>query len=575
MSGTHDHSSPLLADRSSQLEGTSPRIIRSEGSGTAFYRLPTFPRNISICQLAGGGSEEENAAHKRLQRKLIAALILAFIFMIVEVVGGIMAHSLAIITDAAHLLSDVSGFAVAALAAYWAKRRSQSHFSYGYHRMEVLGALASVMTVWLVTGILLFEAVQRIITPEHVDGKLMFIIAVVGVCVNVAMLFILGHHHGHGHGGCSHSHDPSNGHSQGHAHNHAHGANGCSGHGREDGSGHGKGAAKRQLAPVLESAELSRSSSRADDAPAAQPHTHPHGEGEHCSHSHGHDHSHSHGDLEAAEEGHSHSHGDLEAAEEGHSHSHGDLEAAEEGHSHSHHGHSSDEEEHHHHPGGSGGETPILKTGGQRSCSGHGHGHGHGNRNGEHSHGAGGSNGGEVAVAAAAVETCGGGSGGNGAHEHDHSNLNVRGAIIHVIGDFVQSVGVAIAGALIWWHQDNPSWYIADPICTFLFAALVLWTTRAILRDIADVLMERVPRGLCIKTIHDDLSRVSGVEEVHDLHVWSLTPGIPLLCAHVNLSPEADPTAVLHTMTAYCRGIGIDHTTIQLVVNGSACPCVA
>lgn len=57
------------------------------------------------------------------------------------------------------------------LAAFWAKRRSHEHFSYGYHRVEVLGALASVMTVWLVTGILLFEAVQRIINPEHVDGK--------------------------------------------------------------------------------------------------------------------------------------------------------------------------------------------------------------------------------------------------------------------------------------------------------------------------------------------------------------------------------------------------------------------
>ena len=54
-----------------------------------------------------------------------------------QVVGGIFAHSLAIITDAAHLLSDVSGFAVAVLAAYWAKRRSHEHFSYGYHRVEV------------------------------------------------------------------------------------------------------------------------------------------------------------------------------------------------------------------------------------------------------------------------------------------------------------------------------------------------------------------------------------------------------------------------------------------------------
>ena len=65
------------------------------------------------------------------QRRLMAALVLAFAFMVVEVVGGVYAHSLAIITDAAHLLSDVSGFAVAAFAAFWAARRSREYFSYG------------------------------------------------------------------------------------------------------------------------------------------------------------------------------------------------------------------------------------------------------------------------------------------------------------------------------------------------------------------------------------------------------------------------------------------------------------
>ena len=69
------------------------------------------------------------------------------------------------------------------------------------------------------------------------------------------------------------------------------------------------------------------------------------------------------------------------------------------------------------------------------------------------------------------------------------------------------------------------------------------------------------------------LPQVPGVQEIHDLHVWSLTPGIPLLCAHVNLSPEADPTDVLHTLTTYCRSIGIDHSTIQMSVHGVACPC--
>lgn len=91
--------------------------------------------------------------------------------MLVEVAGGIYAHSLAIVTDAAHLLSDVSGFAVSAFAAFYAAKRSHQHFSYGYHRIEVLGALASILSVWLVTGILLWEAVQRIINPEPVNGK--------------------------------------------------------------------------------------------------------------------------------------------------------------------------------------------------------------------------------------------------------------------------------------------------------------------------------------------------------------------------------------------------------------------
>jgi zinc transporter 2 len=89
----------------------------------------------------------------------------------VEVAGGIYSGSLAIITDAAHLLSDVSGFGVSVFVAFWVAKRSQEYFSYGYHRIEVLGALASVLSVWLVTGILLVQAVQRIQRPEPVDGK--------------------------------------------------------------------------------------------------------------------------------------------------------------------------------------------------------------------------------------------------------------------------------------------------------------------------------------------------------------------------------------------------------------------
>jgi len=86
-------------------------------------------------------------------------------------------------------------------------------------------------------------------------------------------------------------------------------------------------------------------------------------------------------------------------------------------------------------------------------------------------------------------------------HSHGNGNINMQGAVMHVIGDLVQSIGVAIAGALIWWKQDDPRWALADPICTFIFAALVMWTTLSVMRDVADVLMERAPRGMDVPEI--------------------------------------------------------------------------
>ncbi|GAB4819948.1 hypothetical protein N2152v2_006994 [Parachlorella kessleri] len=493
-------------------------------------RVPKFvgvQRSYSSCILAEGASEAKSLEYKSTQRKLILALIFAFLFMIVEVVGGIYAHSLAVITDAAHLLSDVSGFAVSALAAVYAAKRSQEHFSYGYHRVEVLGALASILSVWLVTGVLLFEAVNRIITPEPVNGKVMFILALTGVAVNILLVVILGHSHDHAHGGHSHSHG---GHSHSHGHTHSHGPQTAAGRQQrrpplQNGVGRVSPLAAVPESPLRERRELAAGEQAllvvSGDGSGSGAMGTPFGaqqqqQGE---------------QLVAGKGG-----GDAPH----HPHLHeGDVEAG--------HHSSSDEEE------------------GSHQCHGHNHGHDHGHN---HSHGQ--CHDGEAA--AAGLAACGAAAAAGG---HDRRNINLRGAVTHVIGDLVQSIGVAIAGALIWFHQDDPRWYLADPICTFLFAILVMWTTRAILRDIADVLMERVPRGLSIKTIYEELGKIRGVEEVHDLHVWSLTPGIPLLCAHINMSSEADPSEVLHSITTYCRGMGIEHSTVQLVVNGRECPCVA
>ena len=103
----------------------------------------------------------------RLAAHASAALLLS---RQVEVVGGYYAHSLAIMSDAAHLLSDLGAFFVSLLTLRFAARRSAPTHSFGYHRLEVVGALFSVAMLWLVTGVLLTEAYSRIRHPVRCDA---------------------------------------------------------------------------------------------------------------------------------------------------------------------------------------------------------------------------------------------------------------------------------------------------------------------------------------------------------------------------------------------------------------------
>jgi zinc transporter 2 len=154
--------------------------------------------------------EDEALDMDRDRNKLYRAMFLCLAFMSVEIIGGIIAHSLAIITDAAHLLSDFASMAIGIAAITLAKREATRQYSFGFHRAEVIGALLSVLIIWLVTGGLVVAAVDRIITPTPVNGPLMFSLAMMGLGVNIIMLFILGEH--------GHSHAGGHGHSHGHGH---------------------------------------------------------------------------------------------------------------------------------------------------------------------------------------------------------------------------------------------------------------------------------------------------------------------------------------------------------------------
>jgi len=133
--------------------------------------------------------------------KLLVVSVICFIFMGGEIVGGVLSHSLAIMTDAAHMLSDVAGFMISYFAIYLGSRPASFSMSFGYHRAEILGALASILLIWGLLVWLVIEAIGRIVNKEEVDGEIMLITAVIGLACNIVNVFTL-----HSCGGHSHTH---------------------------------------------------------------------------------------------------------------------------------------------------------------------------------------------------------------------------------------------------------------------------------------------------------------------------------------------------------------------------------
>ncbi|KAK2716588.1 hypothetical protein QYM36_006912 [Artemia franciscana] len=264
--------------------------------------------------------------------QLACAAAICLVFMVAQGIGGYLANSLAIMTDAAHMLSDFASFLVSLFALWISQRSASRRMSFGYHRAEVLGALFSVFVIWIITGVLVYLAVERIINSDYeIAADTMIIVAAIGVIMNLAMGVVLSGkcgvllHHNHSHGGSSHSHAGSS------------------------------------------------------DLP---------------------------------------------------------------------------------------------------------------------------------------------------------DDMNVRAAMIHVLGDLIQSIGVLIAAFVV---KYEPSWKIADPICTFVFSVLVLITTYSLVKECGQILMEAVPESFPEAAIRMFILSVPGVLGIHDLNVWSLTPEKTVLSVHITI----------------------------------------
>ncbi|KAK5935573.1 hypothetical protein CgunFtcFv8_020924 [Champsocephalus gunnari] len=130
--------------------------------------------------------KRDSVKHKKVMKRLVMAALLYFLFMTGEIVGGYFSNSLAIMTDAVHMLTDVVGILFSLLALWLSTKPPTSRFTFGLHRLEVVSAVLSVVLIYILTAILLYEAVQRTIHQEFdIDGDVMLITAAVGVAVNL------------------------------------------------------------------------------------------------------------------------------------------------------------------------------------------------------------------------------------------------------------------------------------------------------------------------------------------------------------------------------------------------------
>lgn len=373
---------------------------------------------------------DEHEKQRRVRAKLYSATVFAFIFMVIEIVGGILAGSLAVVTDAAHLFTDVAGFIGGIIGSYLAEQPASNTLSYGLVRAEVLSALINTGVIVVLAAYLVYEGVRRIMswfngTADPIDGRLMMIVAIIGVIFNIALMAIFGHEHGHGHD-----------HGHGHSHGHSHGQ-GCS-------SGRG---------------------------------------------GHAHDQAHEHD-----------------------------------------HNHSHDEEDGHEHD--------------------HGHGHGH-----DHSHGGEGQ---QLLVHGQSGYGSVGRSGSFAEKPTERKNINLEAAHLHVITDLVQSVGVAIAGVVVYF---KPTWQIVDPVITIIFSVLIVISTVKMLAKSTHVLLEGVPEHINPERLKQKLKAIDGVTDVHDLHIWMLSVDRPVVTVHIKASDTQQAMREAHHIFARA---GIDHVTVQI-----------
>ncbi|MFD5518504.1 MULTISPECIES: cation diffusion facilitator family transporter [unclassified Streptomyces] len=150
-------------------------------------------------------------------------------------------------------------------------------------------------------------------------------------------------------------------------------------------------------------------------------------------------------------------------------------------------------------------------------------------------------------------------------------SLNVRGAFLEVAADALGSVAVIVAAVVIM----TTGWQAADPIASIAIALMIVPRTWKLLQETLDVLLEAAPKGVDMADVRAHILALDGVEDIHDLHAWTITSGMPVLSAHVVVSSDVlnaiGHEKMLHELQG-CLGVHFDveHCTFQLEPSGHA-----
>ncbi len=143
----------------------------------------------------------------------------------------------------------------------------------------------------------------------------------------------------------------------------------------------------------------------------------------------------------------------------------------------------------------------------------------------------------------------------------NRESLNVEGAFLHILTDLFAFIGTAFAGILI----ITTGFVRADGIAALCVAASMLWGAFRLLRESGGVFMEAAPRGVDVAAVGDAMAGHAGVRNVHDLHVWEITSGMPSLSAHVIVGRESDCHRIRRELEHVLdERFGIEHTTLQV-----------